>query len=293
MLQTARKLVHWAMGDLEHRAPEPGSAALVGWVCLVAAFAMVAGEWHAIRGHQLVRSFYRMAVHGVVPLSALVLWAAWHNHKGRALATLGFVVSLAPIAWRLLSSTSVAELRETPELLVYPSLAGLAIALLASRGNGEGVGVWGLGLGDWRWWLPRVGLCLAILVPGCILATLLFDSLADFYPTGGWSRKNWTNFTLKHLGVGIDFLGWEFLFRGVLLFGFYRRGDPWTAVWIQAIPFFLLHYDKPPVELTLSLVGGAISGWFTLRARSIIPLVVLHLVQITVVGLTAQLIRVF
>ena len=77
----------------------------------------------------------------------------------------------------------------------------------------------------------------------------------------------------------------------MLLFGFYRRGDPWTAIWVQAIPFFLLHYDKPSVELALSLVGGAVSGWFTLRARSIYPLIILHTAQITTVGFVGQLLR--
>ncbi len=291
MFERPLQLVRWALGSLDQKAPEPGSAALISWICVVSCFAMIIGEWHAFSAHPVLRSFYRLAVHGAVPLTAVVLWAAWSRRQGQVLATLAAGLCLAPIGWRLFAENGLKDLRAQPEFLVVPTLVGVGLALAAARRSGEGVGVWGLGAGDWRWWLPRTCLAAGLLIAGCALTTLAFDSLAEFYPAGAWARKSWGNFSLRHLGIAVDFLGWEFLFRGVLLFGFYRRGDPWTAIWLQAIPFFLLHYDKPGIELALSLVGGAISGWFTLRARSIYPLVILHTLQITTVGFVAQLIR--
>jgi membrane protease YdiL (CAAX protease family) len=284
-------LVGWALGSIPHKVPEKGSAALIGWICIVSCFAFIAGEWHSLSGHPLLRSFFRLTVHGAVPLAGVVLWGAVQRRRGVGLALAAAVLTTGPVLYRMMASSGLQTLREHPALLVVPTVVGGLLALAAARRSGEGVGVWGLGVGDWRWWVPRAGLALFVLVAGCVLTTLAVDSLADFYPTGGWARKNWTNFGLRHMGILVDFLGWEFLFRGVLLFGFYRRGDPWTAIWVQAIPFFLLHYDKPSVELALSLVGGAVSGWFTLRARSIYPLILLHWAQITTVGFVGQLLR--
>ena len=211
MLERLQALVRWAFGDLEHKPPEPGSAGLISWVCVVTCFAMIAGEWHAISGHPVLRSFYRLAVHGAVPLAGVVLWTAWTRGRSRLLATVAAVACLFPVALRMLTDGGVATLREQPALLVVPTLVGAAMAIVAAHRAGEGVGAWGLGLGDWRWWLPRTGLALLALGVGCVAATLAFDSLADFYPTGAWARQSWGNFALRHLGIGVDFLGWEFV----------------------------------------------------------------------------------
>jgi membrane protease YdiL (CAAX protease family) len=291
MLERLQALVHWGLGDLEHKEPEPGSQWLISWVCLVTCFAMFAGEWQSINGHPVLRSLYRTTVHGALPLSAIMLFTAWSRGKGRLLAAVAVALAGAPIGLRLLSEQGAKVFLDRPEMVVIPTVVSVILAVASARRSGEGIEVWGLGLGDWRWWLPRAGAALGLLVLGCTLATIAFDSLANFYPSGSWARKNWTNFSLRHFGILLDFLGWEFMFRGALLFAFYRRGDPWTAVWVQTIPFFLLHYDKPAVELSLSLFGGAVSGWFTLRARSIYPLILLHAAQITTVGLVAQLLR--
>ena len=284
--------LHWALGSLEHKKPETGSAALLCFLCIIASAAMAAGEWHSIKGHILVRSFYRLAVHGAFPFTCLILWQTWVHRKSQWLASLAAALTLLPLAWRFLGAHGARDIRDEPALLIVPTLLGALLAFLAARHSGEDLRSWGLGIGDWRWWLPRTGITLGLVVVACVIMTLTFDSLANFYPAGAFAKKNWTNFSLRHLGIAMDFLGWEFLFRGLLLFGFYRRGDPWTAIWVQAIPFFLLHYDRPGIEMALSLVGGALAGWFTLRARSIYPLVIIHFVQITTVGAVAQLLRI-
>ena len=70
-----------------------------------------------------------------------------------------------------------------------------------------------------------------------------------------------------------------------------RRGDALVAILLHAFPFFLLHGNKPEIELLSSFVGGIFAGWFCLRARTFFPLYVIHIVMITTVGFTSFVMR--
>jgi membrane protease YdiL (CAAX protease family) len=133
--------------------------------------------------------------------------------------------------------------------------------------------------------------CLAVLVPALVLAVVLDPALASYYPNWKPARHGGSAFVLCHLGVVLDFIGWEFLFRGFLLFGLARLWGPKKAIWAQTLPFFLLHYFKPPLELAFSLPGGLAAGWFCLRAGSFLPLWIIHVVQMTTVGAVAVWLR--
>jgi membrane protease YdiL (CAAX protease family) len=93
---------------------------------------------------------------------------------------------------------------------------------------------------------------------------------------------------IEQFGYCLDLLGWEFLFRGFLLFAFARR-DPLLAIWVQCLPFFVLHTTKPPTEYFLSLFGGFLGGWFCLHAKSFWPMFFLHAVQIITVNVVGYI----
>jgi membrane protease YdiL (CAAX protease family) len=92
-------------------------------------------------------------------------------------------------------------------------------------------------------------------------------------------------FRLAKLGAGYFLLAqliqllfmfcWEFLLRGYLLFGYYRRVG-YLAVVIQTIPFVLLHIHKPELEALGSLVAGLALGVVAIRAGSFLPCALLH-----------------
>ncbi len=48
----------------------------------------------------------------------------------------------------------------------------------------------------------------------------------------------------------LELFGWEYVFRGWVLFGYARKYGP-EALWIQAVPFAVAHIGKPGIE-TLS-----------------------------------------
>jgi len=290
------RFVRWFFGELPSWDRDPDSSEIVFWVGLVGCIAFYLGDQVPVRGHPLLNGAWRGVVHGALPLAAVVaLEGGLRLRKGQWLrgdrgTQLLWMVGLAGVSTPVILRLWLWGARDflsQPGWLWVPALVGVLCLLMAAHRDGADLSSWGLGLGDHRWWLPRVGITLGVLVPALVAVVALDPGLADFYPTWQESRTSWAFFALQHLGVGLDFLGWEMLFRGFLLFGIARRGDAVVAIWLQAIPFFLLHHDKPTVELLTSLPGGLAAGWFCLRSGSYLPLFAIHWVQITVVGVAA------
>jgi uncharacterized protein len=73
----------------------------------------------------------------------------------------------------------------------------------------------------------------------------------------------------------LDLFGWEFIFRGWLLFGYARKFGP-EAMWLQAVPFALAHIGKPEVETLSTIFGGFAFGWVAWRTKSFVYPLILH-----------------
>lgn len=124
----------------------------------------------------------------------------------------------------------------------------------------------GFTLGDWRAGLIITGLGILLMTP--IIWYLGKNNLgmADYYK----SQVNglpWTTF--------LDLIGWEFFFRGWILFGYARKFGP-EALWLQAVPFALAHIGKPEVETLSTIFGGFAFGWVAWRTRSFLYPFLIH-----------------
>ncbi len=73
----------------------------------------------------------------------------------------------------------------------------------------------------------------------------------------------------------LDLFGWEFIFRGWLLFGFARKFGP-EAIWLQAVPFALAHIGKPEIETLSTIFGGFAFGWVAWRTKSFVYPLLIH-----------------
>jgi len=73
----------------------------------------------------------------------------------------------------------------------------------------------------------------------------------------------------------LDLFGWEFLFRGFLLFSLYEICGPY-AILIQAVPFTIAHIGKPALETYSCILGGTFFGWLAWRTRSFLYPFFLH-----------------
>jgi uncharacterized protein len=84
----------------------------------------------------------------------------------------------------------------------------------------------------------------------------------------------------------MELIGWEFLFRGWILFGYARKFGP-EAMWLQAVPFALAHIGKPEIETLSTIFGGFAFGWVAWRTRSFLYPFLIHWYIFTLVVLLA------
>ena len=69
---------------------------------------------------------------------------------------------------------------------------------------------------------------------------------------------------------GVDLFGWEFMWRGLMLFTFARYFGPGPAILLQAVPFAFMHLGKPEVETLSTIFGGAVFGLIAWQSQSFI-----------------------
>ncbi len=76
--------------------------------------------------------------------------------------------------------------------------------------------------------------------------------------------------------TGIDLFGWEFLWRGLMLFALARYFGPGPAIWLQAVPFALMHLGKPEIETLSTIFGGAAFGFVAWQSQSFLYPFLIH-----------------
>jgi uncharacterized protein len=162
---------------------------------------------------------------------------------------------------------------------VFPLLVILALPR-------ERLKEYGLGLGDWRLGLKVMGVFFVVMVPCVVFAAGLSD-FSRTYPMSRGALDSWTHFWVYQSGYAAYFVGWEFLFRSFLLFGLYKRiGN--QAIWIQLIPFVIMHGGKPELEAYGSIVAGIALAVLALRTRSFWYGAVLHAAVATTMDIVSS-----
>jgi membrane protease YdiL (CAAX protease family) len=129
----------------------------------------------------------------------------------------------------------------------------------------------GLRLGNYKLWIPYVLIFLAIAIP------ILYVS-SDMSSVQGYYRSHRNFDLLKYaLQMGVYMLGWEFLFRGFMLFGLKDKFKEGSII-IQMIPFVLLHIGKPEIETISTIFTGLLWGYICYRGKSFWPAYIMHMV---------------
>jgi membrane protease YdiL (CAAX protease family) len=146
-------------------------------------------------------------------------------------------------------------------LLLYLGIPILVI-LLVFREDPAG---YGLAIGDWKAGIPLTLAGMVLIAPVLWFAARAGPMRTYYMPQ--LAGLPWNTFT--------DLLGWEFFFRGFILFGFARKFGP-DALWLQAVPFALAHIGKPELETLSTVLGGFAFGWLAYRTRSFLYPFILH-----------------
>lgn len=147
--------------------------------------------------------------------------------------------------------------------------------LILKKGFGKSLRDYGLRLGDWSFGLKFV----AIAGPVVLLAAYVGSGQPDMqaeYPLTKSMMGNPGLFFFIEIFYILYYLGWEFLFRGVMVFGLETRFGAVAAVLIQTIPSAIVHIGKPPAESFGAILAGLVFGYLAVRTRSIFYPLILH-----------------
>lgn len=133
----------------------------------------------------------------------------------------------------------------------------------------------GIVSGDWR----AGGRILLVGIPIALLTAFLGSGDAAMqaeYPLAKSVLGAWPYFVVIEAAYLVYYFGWEFLFRGFMLFGLEKRFGALPAILIQTILSAIVHIGKPFSESFGAIAGGIIFGVVAWRTRSIFYPLVLH-----------------
>jgi membrane protease YdiL (CAAX protease family) len=149
--------------------------------------------------------------------------------------------------------------------LIYYLLVPLAAGWLLFRDKPWD---YGIRIGRWKPAIILTAVCLAAM------ALILYGAgkMPEFRAYYNMYAIDWPELLLNH---ALYMFAWEFLFRGYMLFGL-EKSIGKNAIFVQAIPFVLLHLGKPFLETLACIPGGFILGYVAYKTRSFLPCFIIH-----------------
>ena len=217
------------------------------------------------------------------------------------LPTIDYYHDITALILKSLSLTRLSRILQPQyaydQVLLY-LIAPLFIVLVFFRDKPS---QYGLSLGK-----TREGL-IWILVVCPIMAVILWflvrgSAMQDYYHKAFYGASSSTAFIQsgaaapRHAPSHLSMLWtsvlviapWEFLWRGFFLFGLARVIGPGPAIFIQAIPFALLHLGKPEIETLTTIFGGAGFGFIAWRTQSCLYPMIIHYAILVMTNLVAS-----
>ena len=127
---------------------------------------------------------------------------------------------------------------------------------------------YGIRVGRWKPAIILTAVCLAAM------ALILYGTgkMPEFRAYYHMDTIDWPELLLNH---ALYMFAWEFLFRGYMLFGL-EKSIGKSAIFMQTIPFVLLHLGKFFLETLACIPGGFILGYVAYRTRSFLPCFIIH-----------------
>ncbi len=127
----------------------------------------------------------------------------------------------------------------------------------------------GLRLGNWRLW----GFHLAVVV---ILGFPILYGASRMPDVAGYYTQVEFHPVRYSLEISAALFAWEFILRGFLLFGLKDKlGE--VSILVQMVPFVLLHFGKPEIEMISTIIMGIYFGYVAYRSNSCWPAVLMHI----------------
>lgn len=120
--------------------------------------------------------------------------------------------------------------------------------------------IYGFQIGNWK-----AGLVFTF--GGWILMTVVMIFVARTPDFRAYYSGNQENFFQLIATNAADLFGWEFVFRGLLVFALFPVCGPYAII-LQAVPFTIAHFGKPELETISCIFGGTVFGYIAWRTKS-------------------------
>jgi membrane protease YdiL (CAAX protease family) len=127
---------------------------------------------------------------------------------------------------------------------------------------------YGIRIGRWKSAIILTVVCLAAMM----LILYGAGKMPEFRSYYHMDVIDWSELLLD---AALYMFAWEFLFRGYMLFGL-EKSIGRSAIFVQVIPFVLLHIGEPFLETLACIPGGFIFGYVAYRTRSFLPCFIIH-----------------
>lgn len=102
-----------------------------------------------------------------------------------------------------------------------------------------------------------------------------FQSMYPFYQAPA-DEPLWPRMFIWQFCYALQFISLEFFFRGFLVHGVKHRFGVYS-IFVAAVPYCMIHFQKPFPETLSSIFGGIILGFMSLKNQSIVLGAVLHI----------------
>jgi membrane protease YdiL (CAAX protease family) len=122
--------------------------------------------------------------------------------------------------------------------------------------------------------LPVYGVLYLGMLPFLLLVST-WDSFRRTYPFWEGAQQGGIHLWVYEALYGLQFVGVEFFFRGLLTFALCRRFG-YHGLLLATIPYVMIHFNKPLSETLGALIAGVVLGYLAWRSRTIVPGILLH-----------------
>jgi membrane protease YdiL (CAAX protease family) len=158
--------------------------------------------------------------------------------------------------------------------LIYYVLVPLAAGWLLFQDRPSD---YGFRIGRWKLGIIAVAIGLAVMAPILYGVSKLPEFRSYYYR----QTIDWLELLLD---TALYMFAWEFLFRGYMLFGL-EKSIGKNAIFVQTIPFVLMHLGKPFLETLACIPGGFGFGYVAYKTRSFVPCFIIHFGMYTLMAI--------
>jgi membrane protease YdiL (CAAX protease family) len=154
-------------------------------------------------------------------------------------------------------------------------LLGVLPAIIVCALWNEGPSDWGLALGQKKLTSSIVSVALFIIMLPVLAYASKLPLIMAWHPLSRLAAWHQKALIIYEIALFLYLVGWEFFFRGFLLFGLNKKfGD--GAIFIQSVPYAIMYLGRPQIEALGAIPAGIALGYLASRSGSVWYGIILH-----------------